>query len=198
MQSPKLILISFILCSFTFAVNVQESNAQADPSKITKGKDTMLINLEQEQYPEFRNIHNLNKYANVTYTGLDSSSTRLSKFYLQIDSPRLKLKALYHKDGRLIRGIMVKEDTKLPTAIYRSLASLAPVHNNGWTMISNKTVVVNFNPSRTQYMVKMQKGEQEQTLYFNSYGAPINRLTYLPRLASFEGGELALANFPKQ
>lgn len=195
MQSPKLILISFILCSFTFAVNVQESNAQATPSKITKGKDTMLINLEQEQYPEFRNIHNLNKYANVTYTGLDSSSARLSKFSLQIDSPRLKLKALYHKDGRLIRGIMVKKDTKLPTAIYRSLAR---VHYNGWAMISNKTVVVNFNPSRTQYMVKMQKGEQEQTLYFNSYGAPINRLTYLPRFASFEGGELALANFPKQ
>lgn len=156
--------------SFLGLTTVQAQDAK---TPCTCESDTKISVITAEDYPNFLDISSLKKYSNIFYNGMNSDVERVREYRLAGHSKDTSVEALYGKDGKLITGKLVVKNSPLPGAINRYLVTDT---YKDWTMVSNKIFVKDFDAMSTEYEVKMKKGKEKQTLYFDSAGNQITRL----------------------
>lgn len=151
------------------------STVQGQAVKAPCETESKISVITEEDYPNFLNITDLEKYSNVIYNGLDVNRNKVSELRLVGNGKDTSLEAVYGRDGKLISAKLVKKDHPLPSIISRHLVSDS---FKDWTMISNKTYVRDFDAMSTEYEVVMKKGKTKQTVHFDYHGNPISRLAY--------------------
>ncbi len=171
----KIILSTGLLFFNVLLVNGQvANNKDCTCLEDTISDQSVLLSIGEDAYPNFLNISGLRKYSNINFDGLNSLSQKINIYTLKGSSKKAELRATYHKkDGRLINGHYITENTYLPKVILIALVE----DRKGWTMTSNKTIVHDFDAQRTEYEVKMSKNNNKQTLYFDHSGKPIKKLS---------------------
>lgn len=168
-MKTKVALVSGLI-SVLGLTAVQAQNVK-DPC--TCESDSRISVITENDYQNFLDISALKKYSNVIYNGLYEDTDRIYEYRLAGNGKDTSINALYGKDGKLITARLVKKNTPLPNIINRYLVS---DDFKDWTMVSNKTFVKDFDAISTEYEVKLKKGKEKRTLYFDSAGNPITRL----------------------
>jgi len=171
----KIILSTGLLFFNVLLVNGQIANDQdCTCLEETISDQSVLLSIGEDAYPNFLNISSLRKYSNVNFDDVKDLSRNFNTYTLKGSSKKAELRATYHKkDGSLINGHYITENTYLPKVILIALVE----DRKGWTMTSNKTIVHDFDAQRTEYEVKMRKENNKLTLYFDQSGKPIKKLS---------------------
>jgi hypothetical protein len=125
------------------------------------------IDLRQNEYSCFQSIECLKNNPEFKKQGWqidfktdDRSPVR--KYQLESYSNNVSVQASYDYRGRLKEATLIRSDSKLPHHILSNLVT----DHNGWTMISNKTTVKDFDQHKVTYEVTLQKnGETKQVKY---------------------------------
>ncbi len=166
---------SILIMSFFMAltVNAQEIVCPEVAEAFQNEPMSLLEEITESDYPYFLNLLSLQKYSNIVYRGLSVDFRKDRGYALTGNGKSIKLYAKYGADGTLIKGSLIKKDSRLPLLIREHLPGFMLER---WEMVSNKTFINDFDPLKTEYEVELQRDNKKRTVFFDHSGNRIKRL----------------------
>jgi hypothetical protein len=135
---------------------------------------SLLGEVAESDYPYFLNLLSLQRYSNIEYRGLSVNFMKDRGYDLTSNGKNFKLYAKYGADGNLIKGSLIKKDSRLPLFIREHLPGYMVER---WKMVSNKTFINDFDPLKTEYEVELQRDNKNRTVFFDHSGKRIEKLS---------------------
>ncbi len=132
------------------------------------------IDIRQNVYTCFQSIECLKNNPDFKEQGwhiefIPNDQSPVRKYQLESFSNNVSVQASYDNRGRLKEATLIRTDSKLPKHILRNLVT----DHNGWTMISNKTTVKDFDQHKVTYEVTLQKNGETKLVKFDVSGDQI-------------------------
>ena len=172
MMKPTRIILSLAILFLT-AQSIKAQDCEC-PEVVLENESVLNV-IEMSDYAKFLNIEGFKKYSNIKYEGFGLNSPEVREYTLKNNGKHIRLYATYGRDGNLIKGRLIIKDSRLPRVIQDYLVT---DNYRGWTMISNRTIVHDFNAETTEYEVTIERDQMKQTLLFDQFGNRIERLAH--------------------
>jgi hypothetical protein len=132
------------------------------------------INISENEFSCFRHIDCISDNPEFKRMGWDiqfkSDDHRPARSYkLESHSNNISVRASYNNRGQLTGATLTRTDSKLPGHILKNLV----IGYEGWTMVSNRTTFLDFDPDKVTYEVTLQNDGQTKHVKYDRDGNQI-------------------------